>query len=91
KFGLHSVGAHFGERFAKMLSRANHVIFFILLIPALKEIFPLLLIAFLLFLEHYIVRGDYSEQRIQMSFFYINAIVSATVLASVIAVFIQKL
>ncbi|MEM1957387.1 MAG: UbiA-like polyprenyltransferase [Archaeoglobaceae archaeon] len=91
KFGLHSVGAHFGERFAKMLSRVNHVVFIVLLIPALREIFPLLLITFLLFLEHYIVKDDYNEQRIQMSFFYINAIISATVLTSFIAVFIQKL
>ncbi len=92
KLRLHSVGAHFGERFAKILSRTNHVAFFLFLLPVLKEaILALFSIAFLLFLEHYVVREKYDERRIQVAFFYINAVISATVLASVIFVFIQKL
>lgn len=89
KLGLHSIGAHFGEKYAKAISRINHVIFFLLLLPVLKEaVFVLFIVALLLFLEHYLVRESYEEQRIQVSFFYINAAISAIVLASVFA---QKL
>lgn len=93
KLGLHSIGAHFGERFAKNLSRVNHLLFLLFLFPALAKtaFYALLAVAFLLFLEHYIAK-DHSEKRVQIAFFYINALISATVLASVISVFlIQKL
>lgn len=92
KLGLHSIGAHFGEKTAKILSRLNHVAFFSLLLPALKDVtFALLPIAILLLLEHYIIRENYDEHRVQISFFYINAVISATVLASIVVVYIQKL
>ncbi|MEM4645067.1 MAG: UbiA-like polyprenyltransferase [Archaeoglobaceae archaeon] len=92
KYGLHSLGAHFGENFAKWISRINHLIFFSLIAFFFSN-FPFLLppIAFLLFLEHYLVRKEHSEQRIQMSFFYINAIISSTILLSVLIYFLQKL
>lgn len=89
---LHSIGAHFGERFAKRISRLNHLIFFSLLAFFLKEEIAVSLpfIAVLLFLEHYIVRKDHKEKRIQFSFFYINAILSSTVLLSIFTNFIFK-
>ncbi|MEM0350180.1 MAG: UbiA-like polyprenyltransferase [Archaeoglobaceae archaeon] len=92
KYGLHSLGAHFGENFAKWISRINHLIFFSLIAFFFSN-FPFLLppIAFLLFLEHYLVRKEHSEQRIQMSFFYINTIISSTILLSVLIYFLQKL
>ncbi|MEM2176430.1 MAG: UbiA-like polyprenyltransferase [Archaeoglobaceae archaeon] len=94
KHKLHSIGAHFGERFAKNISKINHVIFFSLLtsIFAKSFFFVLPIIAALLFLEHHIVRKEYTEHRIQIAFFYINAIISATVLFSIVARFLlQKL
>uniref|UniRef100_A0A7J2TIF9 4-hydroxybenzoate octaprenyltransferase n=1 Tax=Archaeoglobus fulgidus TaxID=2234 RepID=A0A7J2TIF9_ARCFL len=84
KFGLHSIGAHFGERFAKWVSRANHMIFLFLLALFFKKTILLLPVAALIFLEHYIVRKDYSEQKVQISFFYINAVISSIVLLFVI-------
>ncbi|AAB89072.1 UbiA-like polyprenyltransferase [Archaeoglobus fulgidus] len=88
---LHSIGAHFGVRAALWLSRLNHVIFFALIAIALQihnaklaELF-LPLIALLLFYEHYIVRDGYDEAKIQIAFFYVNALVSSALLAAIFA------
>lgn len=90
--GLHSVGGHFGIEFAKRLAILNHGIFFVLLLIAFfeEQILRLTLpfIAILLFFEHYIIRERHDEMRVQMSFFYLNAILSAIVF---LAIFIQFL
>lgn len=94
KEGLHSVGGHFGIEFAKKLAILNHGIFFTLLVIAFWEkqiirfIFPL--IAILLFLEHYIIRERHDEERVQMSFFYLNALLSAIVFLSIFLQFLLK-
>ena len=91
KHGLHSVGAHFGIKAAVWISRLNHVIFFSLTAIALQiqsaQVAKLFLpvIAALLFYEHFIIRNGYDETRIQISFFYINAVVSSTLLAAIFA------
>ncbi len=90
RYKLHSIGAHFGERQAKWVSRFNHLIFFSLLFLFFKNPILLFPVAFLLFLEHYIIRRDYNEQKVQVSFFYINAIISSSVLVSILLLYIQK-
>ncbi|MCS7130843.1 MAG: 4-hydroxybenzoate octaprenyltransferase, partial [Archaeoglobaceae archaeon] len=90
---LHSVGGHFGVKFAKRLSILNHLIFFILLLlafanePIISLALPL--VAFLLILEHYIILEKHDDQRIQMSFFYLNALLSAIVFLSIFIQFLH--
>jgi 4-hydroxybenzoate polyprenyltransferase len=90
--GLHSVGGHFGVEFAKMLSRLNHAAFFILLAVAFwgDQIVMLAypFVAAILFSEHYVIRKGHDEGRIQMSFFYLNALLSAVVFISIFAQFL---
>jgi 4-hydroxybenzoate polyprenyltransferase len=90
KYGLHSLPAHFGEGFAVMASEISHVIFFILLLVSLNTYgldsaftAGLAVIATLLIIEHYIVRTGVDEKSIQISFFYLNAAISATLLLSI--------
>ena len=87
---LHSVPAHFGEGFAVLASEASHAAFFLLLLVSFaaygfETIFMagLAVIALLLVIEHYIVRTGVDERRIQISFFYLNAVISATLLISI--------
>lgn len=90
---LHSVGGHFGVKFAKRLSILNHLIFFILLLlafanePIISLALPL--VAFLLILEHYTILERHDDQRIQMSFFYLNALLSAIVFLSIFIQFLH--
>ncbi|MEM2727418.1 MAG: UbiA-like polyprenyltransferase [Archaeoglobaceae archaeon] len=92
---LHSVGGHFGVKFAKRLSILNHVVFFVLLLLAfandqiIRLTFPL--VAVLLIMEHYIIRERHDEERIQMSFFYLNAILSASLFLAIFLQFILNL
>ncbi|MCS7130847.1 MAG: putative 4-hydroxybenzoate polyprenyltransferase [Archaeoglobaceae archaeon] len=92
---LHSIGGHFGVKFAKRLSILNHVIFFSLLLLAFAKEpiirFSLPLVAFLLILEHYIIREKHDEERIQMSFFYLNALLSASLFLSIFMQFLLNL
>ncbi|WP_456469616.1 UbiA-like polyprenyltransferase [Archaeoglobus sp.] len=96
KNGLHSVGAHFGIKAALWLSRLNHIAFFtmislaLLLYDAKVAVFFLPLIAALLFYEHFIVRSGYDEAKIQIAFFYTNALVSATLLLAIFAEVIAR-
>ena len=84
KMGLHSIGAHFGLKTALWISRLNHTAFLILLFVAFKlydaklAVFSVPVIAILLLLEHVILRKDYTEKKIQVAFFYINALISST-------------
>ncbi len=90
KMGLHSVGAHFGVRFALILSTLNHVFFFVLIALALLKLIGevaipgLIAIAILLFYEHYIVRDRFDEKRIQIAFFHANAMISAVLLLTIL-------
>ncbi|MBO8181216.1 MAG: UbiA family prenyltransferase [Archaeoglobus sp.] len=91
KMGLHSIGAHFGERTARLMAALNHVVFFIILafvflfrIKGESLILGILLIGFLLFYEHAIVRKRYDEKRIQLAFFYSNAAISSIFFASIL-------
>lgn len=91
KNALHSVGAHFGVKSALWLSRINHAVFFLLILYALIlynatiALYFLPAIALLLFYEHLIVKDGYDELKIQIAFFYTNALVSATLLLSIFA------
>lgn len=91
KNSLHSVGAHFGVKSALWLSRMNHAVFFLLILYALilynaiVALYFLPAIALLLFYEHLIVKDGYDELKIQVAFFYTNAVVSATLLLSIFA------
>ncbi|MEM1576538.1 MAG: UbiA-like polyprenyltransferase [Archaeoglobaceae archaeon] len=92
---LHSVGGHFGVKFAKRLSILNHAIFFSLLVLAFATEpiigFALPFVALLLILEHYLIREKHDEERIQMSFFYLNAILSALLFLSIFVQFLLNL
>jgi 4-hydroxybenzoate polyprenyltransferase len=89
RMGLHSIGAHFGLRTALYVSRLNHAVFLILVALALWMYgakflpFSIPILALLLFIEHAIVRKGYDEMRIQLAFFYMNALVSSTFLVLV--------
>ncbi len=94
KEGLHSVGGHFGVEFAKKLAILNHVAFFVLLAiafwrdPIVSFVLPF--VAILLFLEHYIIREKHDEVRVQMSFFYLNAVLSGIIFLAIFAQFLLK-
>lgn len=92
KEGLHSIGGHFGVEIAKKLAILNHTAFFALLTLSFAgdSIVRLSLpfVAVLLFLEHYIIRKEYHEERIQVSFFYLNAILSASVFSTLFVQFL---
>lgn len=92
KEGLHSIGGHFGVKFAKKFSILNHLIFFVFLVLAFKNEpivrLSLPIVAFLLILEHYIIREKHDEERIQISFFYLNALMSASVFLLIFAQFL---
>jgi 4-hydroxybenzoate polyprenyltransferase len=94
KEGLHSVGGHIGVEFAKKLAILNHAAFFALLAIAFWRdpivIFVLPFVGILLFLEHYIIREKHDEGRVQMSFFYINAVLSGIVFLAIFAQFLLK-
>ncbi|MCX8172411.1 MAG: putative 4-hydroxybenzoate polyprenyltransferase [Archaeoglobaceae archaeon] len=92
---LHSIGGHFGVKFAKKLSILNHCIFFALLFfafsgePIIRVSLPV--VALLLILQHYIIRDKHDEERIQISFFYLNAILSVSLFLSIFVHFILNL
>ncbi len=89
RYGLHSVGAHFGVGFAKTLSAINHIAFFALTAYALLKILGiyslpgLAVIGALLAYEHYVIR-ELNERRIMVAFFNSNAGISATLLATIV-------
>lgn len=93
KYGLHSIGAHFGVRIALITSALNHLLFFCLLTLSLyiygirTSIAGLAVIAALLVYQHAIVRES-SEKKIQIAFFHSNAAISASLLVFVLANFI---
>ncbi len=82
KFGLHSIPAHFGVKTAKVVSTVNHVIFLFLLFVAFYEFFEfgtfvkisLVVITALVIFQHAIIEVD--ESKIELSFFYANALIS---------------
>jgi len=89
KNNLHSLGAHYGISAAIWVSRLNHAIFFVLILAAFllykafAALYFLPAIAMLLFYEHYLIKDSYDEARIQVAFFYSNALVSSTLLLSI--------
>lgn len=81
KYGLHSVGAHFGVSFAMNLSLVNHIIFLILIsISAITwskyTIVGLIAIAMLIAYEHVSAR----KGEIETAFFKANAVISSLIL-----------
>ena len=91
KMRLHSIGAHFGVRTAKVIAAANHLLFLIILayvflleIGGKILILGIILIGGLLFYEHLLIKERYNEKRIQLAFFYINATISSVLLSSII-------
>ena len=89
RYGLHSIGAHFGVGFAKALSALNHIIFFTLTTfsliryMGLYSLPGLAVIASLLIYEHYLIR-ELDEKRIMTAFFNSNAGISAALLATIV-------
>jgi 4-hydroxybenzoate polyprenyltransferase len=81
KYGLHSIGAHFGKNFALRLSALNHAIFFVLVLFSTVmwskiAVVGAVVIGLLLLYEHLAVRrGD-----IDTAFFKVNAIISSILL-----------
>ena len=81
KYGLHSIGAHFGKNFALRLSALNHAIFFVLVLFSAVmwsriAVVGVIVIGLLLLYEHLAVRrGD-----IDTAFFKVNAIISSILL-----------
>ena len=81
KYGLHSIGAHFGKNFALRLSALNHAIFFVLVLFSAVmwsriAVVGVIVIGLLLLYEHLAVRrGD-----IETAFFKVNAIISSILL-----------
>jgi 4-hydroxybenzoate polyprenyltransferase len=93
KYGLHSIGAHFGVKTALIISAFNHVVFFCLVTLALClhgmiSIAGLAAIAALLVYQHAIIR-EYDEKKIQIAFFYSNAAISIVLLISIVINFIR--
>ncbi|AGK60785.1 4-hydroxybenzoate polyprenyltransferase [Archaeoglobus sulfaticallidus PM70-1] len=91
KYGLHSIGAHFGSGVAKIVSAISHILFFsisayTLLFHVERKVIPYGLagIAMLLIFEHYIIREKYDEKKIQLAFFYSNAVISSLFLGTII-------
>lgn len=91
KYKLHSVGAHFGVKIALLLSTVSHAIFFILTSISLYLIGSgiilkagLLVVAIMLVYQHAIIGENYSEKKIQIAFFNANALISASLLLSII-------
>lgn len=91
KYNLHSAGAHFGVKKALLLSALSHLIFFILVVFSLLIIglgvilrAGVIVVAILLLYQHAIVGENYSEQKIQIAFFKANALLSITLLLSII-------
>ena len=85
RYGLHSVGAHFGMNVALTLSTLNHTIFFILLMISMilwniKTLIGAALIGSLLIYEHIKARRG----NIETAFFKINAIISSLLLLTFI-------
>ncbi len=88
KMGLHSIGAHFGLKNAKILSALNHAIFFILFLFSIINYLNgfiikigMILVALLLIYQHAIIeiRG---YESIQIAFFYSNALISLVIFTS---------
>ncbi len=91
RMALHSIGAHFGVGFAKKVSAISHLIFFLILayvfifrITGNLLFYGMLLTGIILFFEHYIVKNRYDEKKVQLAFFYSNALISSIFLASII-------
>ncbi|MET1125179.1 MAG: UbiA-like polyprenyltransferase [Archaeoglobaceae archaeon] len=78
--GLHSLPAHFGEGFALLAAKLNHVAFLALVSMILK--LAALPVALLLVLEHAIVH--LKPEKLEYAFYHVNAAISVTLLASVI-------
>lgn len=83
KYNLHSIGAHFGVNAALKTSAICHIIFFILLSASLLLyelhfifLIGLIFIATLLFYQHWIVKDEFNSKKIQIAFFYSNALIS---------------
>ncbi len=92
KFGLHSIGAHFGVKTALTISALCHLAFFLLVVYTLAvygtgklAAAGVAAIAVLLIYQHIIVtEREYDKKRIQISFFYANAAVSVAMLFSIL-------
>ncbi len=81
KYGLHSIGAHFGKEFALKISALNHAIFFVLVFLSATmwnkiAVVGVAVIGLMLIYEHMAVRrGD-----IETAFFKVNAVISSVLL-----------
>ncbi len=81
KYGLHSIGAHFGKEFALKISALNHAIFFVLVFLSATmwnriAVVGVAVIGLMLIYEHLAVRrGD-----IETAFFKVNAVISSVLL-----------
>jgi len=98
RYKLHSIGAHFGVNVAKAVSALNHIIFFaislyilVFYIGGKALIVGMSFIALILLFEHYIIRKGYGEKRIQLAFFYSNALISSVFLGSILLNVILKI
>ncbi|RLI75504.1 4-hydroxybenzoate octaprenyltransferase [Archaeoglobales archaeon] len=91
KYGLHSIGAHFGLKTALAISALCHIIFFILILTSLLlyklgiiVLFGLFLMAIILIYQHLIVKDNFNERKIQVAFFYSNAAISGILFISIV-------
>ena len=91
KCGLHSIGAHFGVKTALIISALCHVLFFILICMSLLlykigaiTILGLFLIAILLIYQHWIIKYNFDEEKIQIAFFYSNAAISGVLFITIV-------
>jgi len=88
KMRLHSIGAHFGLKSAKILSALNHAIFFILFLFSIIIYLNgfiikigIILVALLLVYQHVIIEIKGYEV-VQIAFFYSNALISLVIFTS---------
>lgn len=91
EYGLHSIGAHFGVKAALIVSALCHVFFFILICVSLLlyklrmvVLIGLFLIAMLLIYQHWIIKDNFDEEKIQIAFFYSNAAISGILFISIV-------
>lgn len=88
KHGLHSFPARYGIMASKIMAFVNHIAFFTILSYAMLEIYQagsfarigLAVIFTLILAEHLVVKYGKDEKSIQIAFFYMNAVLSSSLL-----------
>jgi len=88
KYNIYSFPARYGLRAAKVMALTNHMIFYGILLYSFTYLYVpkiflkvgLVIILFLILVQHYIIRQGSDEKRIQIAFYNVNAVLSSALL-----------